>query len=121
MKQPPPRSARPMMKHHCSLCGRDCGGCLHPTYQCEWLLHHDHTGPPPDAMAVNEDGTSLPMNPRQVQDHVSEILRNGGEIMAVIVKRGDELAVPVFGPPSREILEILKVTVRAYERTLRGH
>jgi hypothetical protein len=80
--------------------------------------------PEPDAMAVNQDGQSLPMTPEEVRAHVFHIMKNPnglGRIIALIIENGDDIAVPVFGPPSRETLEILKAAVRAYERTLRGH
>jgi len=33
---------RLLVAHGCNLCGKDCGGCASPAYQCAWLLSHTH-------------------------------------------------------------------------------
>jgi len=75
---------------------------------------------PPDNMAVDGDGNPLPYSPTAVRDIVLKMI-NEGEIMAVIVRKGGDLGVQVFGPPSQELLDILDQTARAYRRALKGH
>lgn len=71
-------------------------------------------------MAVDMDGTPLAMSPEDVRAYVLRMV-DEGEIIAVIARHQDELAVQVFGPPSRKLLGILEDAVKAYRRVLRGH
>jgi hypothetical protein len=73
-----------------------------------------------DDMAVDGDGNSLPYTGPEVRDIVLKMV-DEGEIMAVILRKGEQLGVQVFGPPSKELLDILETTTRAYRRALRGH
>jgi hypothetical protein len=73
-----------------------------------------------DDMAVDRDGAPLPYTPEQVRAIVTDALESG-EIQAVIIKKGDDLMVQVFGPPSRELLDVLETATRGYRRALKGH
>jgi hypothetical protein len=73
----------------------------------------------PKDMAVDGTGKPLPYTPDQVQAIVHQALADG-QILAAIVRKGDDLMVQVFGPPSQEILDVLLETVRAYRVVLRG-
>lgn len=89
------------------------------------LAQWPRTPPPPgdasDDMAVDGDGRPLPHTPAETRSILAEML-DRGEILAVILRdvNGD-LGVQVFGPPSREILDVLMTTTKAYRRTLAGH
>ena len=76
--------------------------------------------PARDDMAVDLDGHALPYTGAQVRDIVLKMV-DEGEIIAVILRKGDELGVQVFGPPSVELLEILETATRAYRGAVRGH
>lgn len=73
-----------------------------------------------DDMAVDGNGNPLPYSPQEVRAIVLKMI-DDGDIQAVIVRVGDDLAVQVFGPPSRELLDVLETTTRAYRRALQGH
>jgi hypothetical protein len=73
-------------------------------------------------MAVDWEGKSLPMTGAEVRATVLRMI-DAGDILAVIVQvppNGD-MAVQVFGPPSRELLDCLRQATKAYETALRGH
>jgi hypothetical protein len=72
----------------------------------------------PDSVAIDAEGKRLPFSPAEVQAFVQKMIADGGEILAVIVKHGDDLACPVFGPPSRELLTVLETVTEAYRRAL---
>jgi len=72
-------------------------------------------------MAVDQDGKSLPYTGVEVRAIIMKMI-DEGEIRAVIVETPDgNLAVQVFGPPSRQLLDVLETTTRAYRRALKGH
>lgn len=31
-----------IVRHCCSLCEKDCGGCRNPAHECAWLMTHEH-------------------------------------------------------------------------------
>lgn len=71
-------------------------------------------------MAIGRDGNPLPYSPAEVRAIVLKMI-DEGDIMAVIVRVKDDLAVQVFGPPSAELLDVLETATQAYRRTLQGH
>lgn len=73
-----------------------------------------------DNIAIGADGAPLPYSGEQVRDIVHEALRTG-TIRAVLVERDGALMFQVFGPPSRELLNILQQLTTAYARALKGH
>jgi hypothetical protein len=80
------------------------------------VLGHDA-----DDMAVDGQGNPLAYTPAEVRSILNEML-DTGEVIAVILRdRDGALGVQVFGPPSRELLDVLQTATQAYRRTLRGH
>lgn len=70
-------------------------------------------------MAVDIEGTPLPYTPTAVRDIVLKMIAEG-EIIAVVVRRDDDLGVQVFGPPSQELLAVLEQATNAYRNVLKG-
>lgn len=74
-----------------------------------------------DDMAVDGDGNPLPYAPAEVRQIVLKMIDEGTILAVIMHSRTGELGVQVFGPPSRELLDILEQTTRAYRRVLKGH
>jgi hypothetical protein len=72
-------------------------------------------------MAVDRHGNPLPYTSAEVATIMEIALRDGNVMAAILRMPSGDLAVQVFGPPSRELLDILETTTRAYRRTLKGH
>jgi len=74
-----------------------------------------------DDMAIDAKGHPMPWTPEQVRAKVLQMI-DEGDIKAVIIEdaHGD-LGVQVFGPPSRQLLDVLETATRAYRRVLKGH
>lgn len=75
---------------------------------------------PPDNMAVDAEGRALAHSPEEVRAICVRMIEEG-EILAVIARVHDDLAVQVFGPPSQELLDCLDRATQAYRRVLAGH
>ena len=73
----------------------------------------------PDSMAVDLDGRPLPYSPAQVQQIVDDAM-DTGDVIAIILRKGDSVMVNVLGPPSRQLLEELEQAVEGYRRVLEG-
>lgn len=72
-------------------------------------------------IAVDEDGRVLPYESAEVTSKIREMLADG-DLLAVVLRGKDgNVAVQVFGPPSRELEQALTTAARAYRRVLRGH
>jgi hypothetical protein len=71
-------------------------------------------------MAVDLDGHPLPMAPGEVRAMVEKMLEEG-ELLAFIVRRGDEVGVQVFGPPSMELVELLEQAAAGLRKATEGH
>lgn len=74
-----------------------------------------------DNVAIDADGRTLPYTSDQVRDVIARMI-DEGDLVAVIVRgKTGELAVQVFGPPSRELLALLEQATQAYRVAIRGH
>lgn len=73
---------------------------------------------PKHSIAIDLDGSILPMTPLQVQKHLEKMM-DEGEIMAAVVVTNGEIGVQVFGPPSEQLLEILQQAAKGYKKALR--
>lgn len=75
--------------------------------------------PARDDIAVDIDGTILPLTPGQVRAHLMKMLAEG-EVMAVVLRSpAGEIGVQVYGPPSEKLLNVLQAAARAYRKALR--
>lgn len=70
--------------------------------------------------AIDREGRPLPHTSDETRAIVLKMI-DEGEIMAVVVRRGGDLGVQVFGPPTRELLDVLETATTAYRRALQGH
>lgn len=68
-------------------------------------------------MAFDTNGNKMPYSPDEVLDKALNILQQG-DLILVISKIGDSLAVNVLGPPSRETLNMLEQAVEAYRNII---
>lgn len=85
------------------------------------MTDETHGRAPRDNMAVDADGHPLAYGPEEVRAIVLKMI-DEGEIMAVVVRaHSGDLAVQVFGPPSRDLLGALETATDAYRRVLKGH
>lgn len=73
-----------------------------------------------DDIALDGDGRQLSYSPAEVRAVVRKML-DEGKIMAVVVDDGQKIGVQVFGPPSRELADVLQQAAQAYRRALRGN
>lgn len=77
--------------------------------------------PARDDIAIDSEGNPLPLAPTEVRAIVTKMI-DDGEIMAVVLRaKNGNLGVQVFGPPSRELLEVLETATTALRRALKGH
>jgi hypothetical protein len=74
-----------------------------------------------DNMAVDAKGNVLPYSPEEVEQIMQKAIDKGNVMAAILKLPNGDLAVQVFGPPSRALLEILETATAAYKRTLKGH
>lgn len=77
--------------------------------------------PARDDMAVDRDGNPLPYAPGEVRDIVLKMIDEGDIVAAIVRGKNGDIAVQVFGPPSRELLGVLEDAVKGYRRAIRGH
>jgi hypothetical protein len=78
------------------------------------------TRPERDDIALDEQGRPLPHSPAEVRKIVRQ-MADEGEVLAVIVRVENDLAVKVFGPPSQELAEALRTVANSYTTFLKGH
>jgi hypothetical protein len=76
-------------------------------------------------MAFDIDGRPLPHAPTDVRKMIMGALEDpDSQLVAVILRKGDELMIQVLGPPSRETLKqlehVLKTAITGYRGILRG-
>jgi hypothetical protein len=71
-------------------------------------------------MAVDLDGNPIPLAPGDVRKMITKLL-DEGEILAYVVRRGDEVGVQVFGPPSMALVELLEQAVAGLRKATEGH
>ncbi len=76
---------------------------------------------PKHNMAFDGDGKTLPYSSTEVQAIVERAIQEGRILAAIIEMPTGDLAVQVFGPPSRKLLEALETTTNAYRTAIRGH
>lgn len=99
---------------------------LHGSENCP-LCDDPRPAPPPrgpghrDNMAIGADGRTLPYTSAEVDQIMMRALRDGDVMAAILRLPNGDLAIQVFGPPSKELLDILETTTKAYRRTLQGH
>lgn len=70
--------------------------------------------------AYDINGNKLPFNQKQIREVINHMMEQG-EIVAVIIKVGNDLGVQVFGPPSDELIGILEQTLEAYKHAVADH
>lgn len=77
---------------------------------------------PDDTTAIDAAGRRLPLTSSEVRAHIDKLLDEpGSSIVAVIVQGANgDIAMPVFGPPSEDLLDTLKTVTRAYRKALRA-
>lgn len=68
-------------------------------------------------IGIGGDGKILPISSDEVDEIVKDATFNG-EIVMVVSKKDEQLAVKVFGPPSWETLEILEHITKTYRQVL---
>lgn len=68
-------------------------------------------------VAFDTDGNKLPYSPDEVHERALNILQQG-DLILVISKVGEDIAVNVLGPPSRLTLNMLEQAVEAYRNIL---
>lgn len=71
-------------------------------------------------MALDLDGRPLPIAPADVRKRAMQMF-DEGELLAVIVKQGDDVSVQVMGPPSAALVELLQQAVDGLRKATRGH
>jgi hypothetical protein len=75
----------------------------------------------PYNMAIDEKGKALPFTPAEVTEVSRKALEHGDVLAAVIELPSGDLAVQVYGPPSRKLVDVLETTLHAYKTALKGH
>jgi hypothetical protein len=71
-------------------------------------------------MALDLDGHPLPMAPGEVRGMIQTLL-DEGDLLAFVVRRGDEVGVQVLGPPSMALVELLEQAVAGLRKATEGH
>lgn len=75
-----------------------------------------------DLRAVGRDGKLMKMDGEIIDSTIDHALSDPESkiLLAIAVNRDGDLIVPVFGPPSEAILNMLKQATHAYEESLKA-
>lgn len=73
-----------------------------------------------DDMALDLDGNPIAMPPGDVRAMILKLL-DEGELLAWVVRRGEEVGVQVCGPPSMELVELLEQAAAGLRKATEGH
>ena len=75
---------------------------------------------PHDDFAIDHEGRPLPYDDQTIRTIVSKAMHEGRALAVIIEDKNGDIAMPVFGPPSRKLLDILEQTTHAYRQALKG-
>jgi hypothetical protein len=69
-------------------------------------------------LAVGKDGNPLPYSPEEVKTVATKAMVDGDLVCALFRLPSGDLSFQVFGPPSLELIEMMKGALSQYERVL---
>lgn len=96
-------------EHHRPWCRLRKGGAA-----CSCDLRHV------EDMVIDHDGKPLAMAPQDVRAMLLKMI-DEGDILAVVVRVGDDVGVQVFGPPSLALCDVLDQAAQGLRRATKGH
>jgi hypothetical protein len=114
------RNPPTLVNSQASACGCRIDYFADGTTDQVWCADHS-SHPRDDSMAIDERGRPLPMTSDQVNAHIRRMLDDGGDIIAcIIVGKNGDIGMQVFGPPSKQLLDILETATASYRTALKG-
>ena len=73
----------------------------------------------PDNMAIDKHGNRLPFSSDEVREVIARMIEEG-DIIAAVFRTDDNIGIQIFGPPTHELVEVLRQAYVAYKNIMEG-